>query len=580
MKHIFHSSTIWLLSLMLSLLVAEPKASAQTPAWQTAVALGGPFSSVTASAADANGDVYVAGFFERTASFGNTVLTSAGETDAFVAKWSSANNNFVWAQRAGGAYEDIATSVALSGNSVYIGGAFKSSTAGFGAINLTNAGGQSRINDVFVAKLADFGSNASFAWAVSAGGSYDDRVSAIATNGNSVYVTGSFYRTAAFGNIVLNAATYGSVFVGKLVDGGSTGSFAWVQQAQGDASIDPVAIAASGNGVYVVGNFNGASITVGRTVLANVGAVMTHDIFVTKLVDAGSVASFAWAQRAGGTGSDFVRALAASGTGVYITGDYSGANASFGTVVLPAPASANYNSDIFVAKVTGTNGTADFTWAQQAGGTGNDQPLAVASIGASLYIAGYFDGTTATFGSVTLNGAYPGTKEIWVAKLTDTGFGGSFRWAQQAGGTGSDMVRTLAVGGGRIYVGGSFDSPGVSFGNVVVFGQSFPYTTGFLASLTDPTLTATAPVLHPETIGLAPNPAHATATVQFPPVPGAATATLTLLDALGRTVRTRTVAVPGTGLRYELDLTGLAPSLYALRVTAGTQTATRRLVVE
>ena len=39
-------------------------------------------------------------------------------------------------------------------------------------------------------------------------------------------------------------------------------------------------------------------------------------------------------------------------------------------------------------------------------------------------------------------------------------------------------------------------------------------------------------------------------------------------------------AVPGTGLRHELNLAGLAPGLYALRVTTVAQTATRRLLVE
>ncbi|MDQ2771199.1 MAG: T9SS type A sorting domain-containing protein [Bacteroidota bacterium] len=99
----------------------------------------------------------------------------------------------------------------------------------------------------------------------------------------------------------------------------------------------------------------------------------------------------------------------------------------------------------------------------------------------------------------------------------------------------------------------------------------------FLASLTDPTLTATTAARDAFAFALAPNPAHALASVQLPPVSGATTATLTLLDALGRTVHTRP-ATPGT--RTDFDLSGLAPGLYALRATAGAATATQRLVVE
>jgi hypothetical protein len=79
---------------------------------------------------------------------------------------------------------------------------------------------------------------------------------------------------------------------------------------------------------------------------------------------------------------------------------------------------------------------------------------------------------------------------------------------------------------------------------------------------------------------LFPNPAHAAVLVQVPAVAGASAATLTLLDALGRTVRVHTTALPATGTRYELSLTGVAAGVYALRLTAGGTTAVQRLVVE
>ena len=41
---------------------------------------------VTATAIDASGNVYVAGYFTGTISFGATTLTSAGDRDVFVAK--------------------------------------------------------------------------------------------------------------------------------------------------------------------------------------------------------------------------------------------------------------------------------------------------------------------------------------------------------------------------------------------------------------------------------------------------------------------------------------------------------------
>jgi len=66
----------------------------------------------------------------------------------------------------------------------------------------------------------------------------------------------------------------------------------------------------------------------------------------------------------------------------------------------------------------------------------------------------------------------------------------------------------------------------------------------------------------------------------LPAVPGAVTAVLSLLDVLGRVVRTETVALPTAGLHHELHLVGLSPRLYALRVTASAVTPAHWLVVE
>ncbi|WP_210521016.1 T9SS type A sorting domain-containing protein [Hymenobacter terricola] len=71
--------------------------------------------------------------------------------------------------------------------------------------------------------------------------------------------------------------------------------------------------------------------------------------------------------------------------------------------------------------------------------------------------------------------------------------------------------------------------------------------------------------------------ATAPATVLLPAVPGATPATLTVLNALGHPLCTQTAATNST---TRLDLTGLAPGLYAVRVAAGSSAATHRLVVE
>lgn len=64
---------------------------------------------------DANGDVYVTGYFMDKVDFdpGNSfILTSAGDKDIFVCKFD-ASGNFVWASRMGGNGEDSGNGIAI-----------------------------------------------------------------------------------------------------------------------------------------------------------------------------------------------------------------------------------------------------------------------------------------------------------------------------------------------------------------------------------------------------------------------------------------------------------------------------------
>ena len=216
------------------------RARAQAPAWQSAravaaasAAAGTNYSDVTATAVDAAGNVYLAGNFRNNVVLGSTPLSSVGSDDVFVAKFNLASNQFVWAQRAGGAGLDKATALVVSGTSVYVAGYFNGPTAGFGTTTLTTVGG----NDVFVAKLTDAGPTSSFVWAQRGGGTGGDIATALAVSGTSVYVAGSFNSTTAvFGAALTNAnPSTDDLFVAKLTDAGPTGSFMWAQRGGGTA---------------------------------------------------------------------------------------------------------------------------------------------------------------------------------------------------------------------------------------------------------------------------------------------------------------------------------------------------------
>ena len=570
-------------------LLAGPAARAQAPAWAQ-LSTGVPvtanaFSYVTASATDAAGNVYLAGYFFGSVSFGATVLASnatAGPTapDGFVAKWNSGTGAFAWAVPLGGPGFDQATAIALGNGAVYIGGYFSGATATFGAFTPANMGS----SDGFVAKLTDAGTSASFAWVRPAGGNGADQVTGLAVSGSSVYLAG-FYGSTTFtaGGTVLTNAAPGTTdaFVAKLTDAGPTASFYWALGFGGPGTDEARALTVSASGLYVVGDFSSATLSLGATTLLNAAGspAGTADIFVARLLDAGSSASVGWAVRTGGAGPETGDAIALSGASVYVTGSFSGPTTTVGATVLPNAGGTGGTADVLVAKLADTGATATPVWAVAGGGVGADRPRGVVVRGANVYVAGSYGSPSATFGATVLPSRATTTAlDIFAAKLLDSGPGAAYAWAQSAGGVNGESAFSVALTGNRVVVAGG-TAPGATFGALAVPPVA-TNTSAFVATLIDPTLTATALASGSLAFALAPNPARGAATLTLPAQPGAATATLTLLDALGRALRTETVALPAAGLRHDLDLRGLPAGLYALRVAAGPATATRRLLVE
>ncbi len=120
---------------------------------------------------------------------------------------------------------------------------------------------------------------------------------------------------------------------------------------------------------------------------------------------------------------------------------------------------------------------------------------------------------------------------------------------------------------------GSFNAT-ANFGTQAITNAALYSPNAYLAVL-GPSVLATAAGAAASAGRLYPNPAHGVATVVLPSGPGPVT--LTLTDALGRVVRTH-IAAPSPD--YPLNLAGLAPGVYALRVQAGAAVATQKLVVE
>ncbi|WBO86499.1 T9SS type A sorting domain-containing protein [Hymenobacter yonginensis] len=538
-------------------------AAAQT--WQKTLAAGSAstgFSVALETASAPGGDVYVAGEFSGSLQLGATTLVSAGLKDVFVARWSAADNRFVWAQRAGGPEDEFFGGVAAAGTSVYLAGTFGSSTASFGTISLQNAGAY----NLFVAKLTDAGSAASFTWAQRAGGLRDDEAFDVAVSGTSVYVSGAFSSSSvAFGASQLNLSSFYDLFVAKLTDAGSTGSFVWAQQATGTGSEEGVSLAAEGSDVYVSGVFNGLTARFGNTLLTNSGDT---DGFLARLTDNGPTGSFVWAQSLNGIGSDFADAVAVSGDNVYVAGSFASPTLAVGAATLTSAGL----SDAFVAKFT-RGGT--FGWARRAGGSGDDQASGMAVQGSRVYVTGVFESIDADFGSATL--ASIGSYDVFVTRLQDAGSSSSFQWTQRAGGPAEEFASGLTVDGANVSISGGIGGP-ATFGSQSMALPAASVAAAFVARLTDAGALAMAEPAWAAGLQLYPNPAPTQATVRLAGATGPVQ--VQLLDAVGRVVHTAAASPAQAAQGLTLPLTHLVPALYRLSVRAGGQQVFRQLAVQ
>lgn len=349
---------------------------------------------------DGQGNAWVTGHFEGTASFGSHTLTANGEYDVFAAKLDS-SGNWLWAVQAGGPDFDYGTGIALDGaGNAYLSGYFYG-TAIFGSQSLVASGGESDA-DIFVAKLDPDGN---WLWAVTAGGTEDDAGFRIAVDGSGyACLVGMFKNTATFGSQTLTASGDFDVFVAKL---DSSGNWLWAAGAGGIHPDSGYGIALENSGVvYVTGLFMGTATFGSHTLTASADDTNT-DIFVARLDPSGN---WLWATRSGGTDHDAGFNIVTDDSGnAWVTGVFA-RTATFGSHSLTA---GGYY-DVFVAKL---NPSGNWLWAARAGGTELDDSYGygIALDGSdNACVTGYFDGT-ANFGSHSL--ITNGYRDIFVARI-------------------------------------------------------------------------------------------------------------------------------------------------------------------
>ena len=170
--------------------------------------------------------VYVTGCYSDTADFSGHLVSSAGITDIFIAKYDT-SGNFIWVKHGGGDDDDFGKAITIdSYENVLVTGTFGSDFGNFDTLAITGAG----LEDIFLTKLDSSGN---VLWYTQAGGDDSDGGLGITTDKNdNICISGYFYSSVIdFGNANM-MTNYGSgdAFLAKY---NTSGKLLWIRHAGG-----------------------------------------------------------------------------------------------------------------------------------------------------------------------------------------------------------------------------------------------------------------------------------------------------------------------------------------------------------
>ncbi|MCC3156830.1 T9SS type A sorting domain-containing protein [Hymenobacter sp. 15J16-1T3B] len=529
-------------ALLLAALAASPSLAQTTtaPAWGGASQIGPGPIYVTRSAVDAAGNTYQVSTFTNALTLGGTSLTSVGNTDAYLAKFT-ASGTLAWIRQLGSAGFEAGNDLVLdAAGNVYITGNYTNAISLGNGLSLTDGGGTS--NKLFVVRYSPQGTPE---WAqqsqlTTTGSTAVGSGIGLDAAGN-VHVAGYFGRNVSIGSSSVSTTTFQpGNFLARFA--GGTGTLLSLVKAfeygpsTGTATYTyPVLAVAPTGEDYLLNHANQPAIFGGTTYSSRGG----NDVLVARYSAQGALE---WVQQAGGAADDRMRRARTDAAGnLYIAGYFTGP-AQFGTTTLPG--AGDYDGFLLKYSSQGV-----MQWVQPGGGPGSDGfGDVVLDAAGNAYVTGNFDGT-AQYGPATLTSA--GSRDATVAAYTPQG---QLRWVQQAGGTGFDVAYDLGFdGAGYLRVVGRFEG-------TCVFGPAtLTVATGselFLARLGTTPL-AVRPAVAAQALAFYPNPAHDQ--VQLPGLP--AGSAVQLVDALGRVARATRVAAGAVSVQ------GLPAGLYTLRAT-------------
>lgn len=501
--------------------------------WQWARQLTGEIQpSMNGLVVDAAGNTVVCGEFYGTLTLGTLpALTSTGQTDLFVAKFTS-DGTPLWVRSAGGANFDGAFDVAVDGEGrITITGYFESPSISFGSATLNKLGSM----DILVAQYDENGTSLwaqRYGWTANNGVEWGRAI--VADANNDLYVAGQYKNALQVTGLpeldACNNREQG--FLMKL-DANGNGLWSLRPQCTSDQSLgqtvcNALALDPEGN-VYLGGDFRGDTAFFATDTLPNfMSSGQSDDAFVVKYSPDGEEL---WVKTWAGFNYDKIKSIATDGEGNLIVATLREGGYLIDGIDLPVAGTLT-TYDITLWKVD-PQGTA--IWGLRAGnGLGPHELLSVdVDMNDHIWVGGFFQ-RNITIGAFEIPDG--GSDEPFSLLIAHLDADGTVQDAYVNRAVGPVVVQELVCGGtGELHVAGGYN-------DAVTFAPLAPLIGdgSFVLKGDDLTTSMTAPPSD-HTWSVAPVPADRHVAIST--ADGEALGDVRVLDALGREVlRTNTQA--------------------------------------
>lgn len=400
--------------------------------WLTS--FGGSESDVGRSVCtDQKGNIYVTGYFQGEATFGDVILISQGDTDIFLAKLDPMGN-LIWVSQFGSGIRRnlIATEMGTSLKSdnlghVYLAGIFSYSTI-FGDTTLTSNGG----DDIFIAK---FNENGRVIWAYNYGTIGHDFVYDIELDKDgSLILSGSFGINPTEKSFRMDQQSSYAI----LARINQTGEMSMIRYATCTGNIRASSTVVDVNNNIFWGLDFTKEIAFGEQQISSRGK---SDMLIEKLSPLGTLV---WQKHIGGRFDDKINDLMLyKGCELLLTGSFEDKITIGDRELL-----SNGQADLILCQI---DESGNVPWVETIGGKMNDKGISVSSIDDEhIVVAGIFqDKIVVSLDTIESAGYY----DVVIACFDKNH---SLSWVSQLGNKNGDFIESISLDERRAYFAGHF----------------------------------------------------------------------------------------------------------------------------